>query len=106
MAGDVWTRAGSSRNRRGLMFSIREVRRATTTAVAAATLMVGLSSTSAWAQAAAEPADPNPGALTITGNIDFLNQYMFRGIRQNSTGMAIWPSFDLGLAAYSGEGGL
>jgi uncharacterized protein (TIGR02001 family) len=87
------------------MFSIRGVRRVTT-AVAAATLMVGLSGTHAWAQAAAEPADPNPGALTITGNIDFLNQYMFRGIRQNSTGMAIWPSFDLGIAAYSGEGGL
>jgi uncharacterized protein (TIGR02001 family) len=87
------------------MFSIRGVRRATTV-VAAATLMLGLSGTRAWAQAAAEPADPNPGALTITGNFDFLNQYMFRGIRQNSTGMAMWPSFDLGIAAYSGEGGL
>jgi hypothetical protein len=85
------------------MFSIRGVQRATTV-VAAATLMVGLSASSARAQA--EPADPNPGALTITGNIDFLNQYMFRGIRQNSTGIAIWPSFDLGIAAYSGEGGL
>ena len=84
------------------MFSIRGVRRATT-AVAAATLMVGLSGTGAWAQ---DAADPNPGALTITGNFDFLNQYMFRGIRQNSTGMAMWPSFDLGIAAYSGEGGL
>jgi uncharacterized protein (TIGR02001 family) len=83
------------------MFSIRGVRRATT-AVAAATLMLGLSGSRAWAQ----DADPNPGALTITGNIDFLNQYMFRGIRQNSTGMAIWPSFDLGIAAFSGEGGL
>jgi hypothetical protein len=86
----------------GLMFSIRGVRRVTTAAVAA-TLMVGLASTSAWAQ---DADDPNPGALTITGNIDFLNQYMYRGIRQNSTGMAIWPSFDLGLAAYSGDGGL
>ncbi len=84
------------------MFSIRGVSRATT-AVAAATLMLGLSGTRAWAQ---DATDPNPGALTITGNIDFLNQYMFRGIRQNSTGMAIWPSFDLGIAAYSGEGGL
>jgi hypothetical protein len=87
------------------MFSIRGVRRATT-AVAAATLMLGLSGTRAWAQDTAAASDPNPGAITITGNIDFLNQYMFRGIRQNSTGMAIWPSFDLGLAAYSGEGGL
>jgi hypothetical protein len=84
------------------MFSIRGVWRATT-AVAAATLMLGLSGTRASAQ---DAADPNPGGITITGNIDFLNQYMFRGIRQNSTGMAIWPSFDLGLAAYSGEGGL
>jgi uncharacterized protein (TIGR02001 family) len=86
------------------MFSIRGIRRATTV-VAAATLMLGLSGSRAWAQAAAEPPDPNPGALTITGNIDFLNQYMFRGIRQNSTGMAIWPSFDLGIQTYSGEGG-
>ena len=80
------------------MFSIRGVWRATT-AVAAATLMLGLSGSRAWAQ---DATDPNPGALTITGNIDFLNQYMFRGIRQNSTGIAIWPSFDLGIAAYSG----
>ncbi len=87
------------------MFSIRGVRRATT-AVAAATVMLGLSGTRAWAQDTAAASDPNPGAITITGNIDFLNQYMFRGIRQNSTGMAIWPSFDLGLSAYSGEGGL
>jgi hypothetical protein len=65
--------------------------------------MLGLSGSRAWAQ---DATDPNPGALTITGNIDFLNQYMFRGIRQNSTGMAIWPSFDLGIAAFSGDGGL
>src|SRR6185295_1436192 len=32
--------------------------------------------------------------------------YMFRGIRQNSTGIAIWPAMDLGIAAVSGKGGL
>jgi hypothetical protein len=64
-----------------------------------------LASTPAWAQDAA-PADPNPGAVTITGSVDFLNQYMFRGIQQNNTGFATWPAFDLGLAAYSGDGGL
>jgi uncharacterized protein (TIGR02001 family) len=68
--------------------------------VAAATVMVALAGSEARAQAA----DPNRGALTITGNIDFLNQYMFRGLRQNSTGVAIWPSFDLGIAAFSGTG--
>jgi hypothetical protein len=64
-----------------------------------------LASTPAWAQDA-PAADPNPGALTITGSIDFLNQYMFRGIRQNSTGLVTWPAVDLGIAAYSGDGGL
>ena len=54
--------------------------------------------------AAAEPAGPNPGALSLTGGVEFLNRYMFRGIRQNSTGAAIWPWADLGVALYSGEG--
>ena len=60
---------------------------------------------SAVAQAQA-PADPNPGNLSLIGNVDFTNAYMFRGIRQNSTGVAVWPSGDLGLAVYSGEGSL
>jgi hypothetical protein len=55
---------------------------------------------------AQEAKDPNPGALTLTGSIDFLNQYMFRGIRQNSSGIATWPAVDLGISAYSGDGGL
>ena len=75
--------------------------RPVTAVVAAATLMMTLTGTPAWAQP-----DPNPGALTITGNVDFLNRYMFRGLRQNSTGAAIWPSFDLGIATYSGRGSL
>ena len=72
-------------------------------AAAACTTLI-LASSPAWAQDA--PAvDPNPGAMTITGTFDFLNQYMFRGIRQNSTGIAMWPAVDLGIAAYSGDGG-
>jgi len=55
---------------------------------------------------AQEPADPNPGNVTFTGGIDFVSQYMFRGIRQNSTGIAMWPYGDIGLAVYSGDGGL
>lgn len=53
-----------------------------------------------------EPADPNPGALTLSGGIDVLNRYMFRGIRQHSTGVAIWPWADVGVALHSGNGGL
>jgi hypothetical protein len=56
--------------------------------------------------AAQEPADPNPGNITVTGGIDFLNTYMFRGIRQDDSGLITWPYADLGLAVYSGDGGL
>jgi len=79
----------------------RGVRPVTAAVVAATTLIVALAGQPAWAQA-----DPNPGAMTITGNIDLLNQYMFRGLRQNSTGMVLWPSFDLGIALHEGKGGL
>ena len=55
---------------------------------------------------AQEPSDPNPGAMTVTGGIDFLNTYMFRGIRQDDSGLITWPYADLGFSVYSGDGGL
>jgi len=85
------------------MFVIDGVRRSALAVAAAVGVMV-VTSAPAFAQEAAK--DPNPGAMTVTGTLDFLNQYMFRGIRQNSTGIAVWPAIDLGLAAYSGQGGL
>lgn len=56
--------------------------------------------------ATAQPADPNPGSMTLTGSFDGVSTYMFRGLRQNSTGIALWPVADLGIAVYSGDGGL
>jgi hypothetical protein len=87
-----------------MMFSMSTVRQ-NALALAAATCTLVLASTPARAQDAA-PADPNPGALTITGSLDVLNQYMFRGLQQNNTGVATWPAVDLGFATYSGDGGL
>jgi hypothetical protein len=66
----------------------------------------------AYAQAqqivlSAEPGDPNPGNLTITGAIDFTNNYMFRGIRQDADPQLIMqPYFDLGIALHSADSGL
>lgn len=54
----------------------------------------------------AAAADPNTGSITVTGSFDAVSTYMFRGIRQNSTGIALWPAADLGFAAYSGNGTL
>jgi hypothetical protein len=88
-----------------MMLSMSRVWKNALALVAATCTTLILASTPAMAQDA-QAADPNPGALTIAGSIDFLNQYMFRGIRQNSTGFATWPAVDLGIAAYSGDGGL
>jgi len=84
------------------MFVTYRVRRSALAVVAVAGLVL-VTSAPAFAQ---EAKDPNPGALTLTGSVDFLNQYMFRGIRQNGTGVVTWPAMDLGISAYSGEGGL
>jgi hypothetical protein len=68
----------------------------------AVALVVGLAAPAS----AQEPTDPNPGAITVAGGIDFLNTYMFRGIRQDDSGLITWPYADLGLAVYSGDGSL
>ena len=64
-------------------------------------LLLCLTASPAWAQGSA---DPNPGNLTVTGGIDFLNAYLFRGIPQDDTGVVMWPYGDLGIALHSGEG--
>jgi hypothetical protein len=51
--------------------------------------------------------DPNPGALTFTGSFDIPTLYFFRGIRQETDpAFTMWPAGDLGIALYSGDGGL
>jgi hypothetical protein len=57
---------------------------------------------------AAQSSDPNPGGMTVTGGYDFVNAYHFRGIPQDEGdfGTIMWPYADLGLALFSGDGGL
>jgi hypothetical protein len=58
----------------------------------------------AMAQAAA---DPNPGAITLTTGIDFPSVYFFRGIRQEADPkLTVFPYGDVGIALFSGDGGL
>lgn len=56
--------------------------------------------------AAQDPADPNTGAITVSGAVDFANAYMFRGIRQETDGLIMQPYLDLGINLYNGEGSL
>src|SRR5688500_6801726 len=63
--------------------------------------MLSVNAGSAWAQGS-----PNPGRITVTGGIDFVNAYYFRGIPQDESGVIMWPYGDLGFALFSGDGGL
>src|ERR1041385_2594292 len=58
------------------------------------------------ASAAAQAADPNPGNITLIGNVDFTNAYMFRGIRQDDTRVIIQPSAEMDIALQSATSGL
>ena len=59
--------------------------------MATATLIFALVAPAAGQTSTAPSADPNPGALTLTMSFDAVSTYMFRGIRQNSTGIALCP---------------
>ena len=67
-------------------------------AVAALVLGLAFGVSPAWAQ------DPPP--VIVTGGLDLVNQYNFRGIRQNTDGVSIWPYIDFGFTPYRGDGGL
>ena len=54
----------------------------------------------------AAPAAAQDPKVAVTGGLDFTNRYMFRGIRQNGSGMAIFPFVDVGIPVFSGDGGL
>ena len=62
-------------------------------------MVITLMSSTAWAQ------DPAP-VVVVTGGLDVTNQYNFRGIRQNTDGVSIWPYVDFGFTPFKGDGGL
>jgi hypothetical protein len=69
--------------------------------------IAGLSALGLFAASAAPAsAQDTPPAVVVTGGLDFVNQYNFRGIRQNSDGVSIWPYVDFGFTPFRGDGGL
>ena len=63
--------------------------------------------TFAAGSARAQDSDPNPGAITLTTGIDFPSVYFFRGIRQEGDpGLTMFPYGDVGIALFSGDGGV
>jgi hypothetical protein len=70
-----------------------------------AALVVALSFAVAAPAMAQDEPDPNPGSLTLTAAVDVVSTYMFRGIRQNFTGVAVQPFADVGVAFFTSDEG-
>ena len=66
--------------------------------------LAGVLSTLARPALAQESSSSGSEAVVFVGGIDVANQYVFRGVRQNSTGLAVWPFVDLTARVLSGEG--
>ena len=63
--------------------------------------LVGCITTRAGAQQAPTS---SPDVIAVASGFDIVNDYMFRGVRQNSTGVAMWPFVDLAVTPYSSDG--
>jgi hypothetical protein len=66
--------------------------------LSAMVLGLGLTASPAFAQ--------DPPVVVVTGGLDVVNQYNFRGIRQNSEGVSIWPYVDFGFTPFRGDAAL
>lgn len=51
-------------------------------------------------------ASPASAQVVVTGGLDVVNQYSFRGIRQNTEGVSIWPYVDFGGTLATGDAAL
>jgi hypothetical protein len=86
--------------------SVRVFGRAARVAVSALAMAVGTAGL-ASAQQAPAAADPNPGAITFTGGLDVPTKYVFRGLVQEADSkLTLFPYGDIGIALFSGEGGV
>ena len=65
-------------------------------------LFAGLAAPVQGQSAAAAPR----GTISVEAAVDVASDYVFRGVRQNSTGVATWPSATLAMTAFSSDGPL
>lgn len=78
--------------------------------IAAGALAASLASVSEPARADDTIVDAAPAAgdsiLSASVTLDYVNQYFFRGIVQETSGLIVQPGFELGFALFEGDGAL
>lgn len=52
---------------------------------------------------AAGQATANQGAVSLSGGFDFVNAYLFRGLRQDDTNIIMWPYAEASIRLHSGN---
>jgi hypothetical protein len=66
-------------------------------------LLLGVMGCAAMPASAQQPPVSDRDVVSVDAGIAAVSDYMFRGVRQNSSGVALWPFGDLSLTAYSGD---
>jgi len=56
--------------------------------------------------ARAQQTQPAGDVVSVAVNLDFRNTYMFRGVRQDDTGLITWPLAEVGVRLHGGDSGL
>lgn len=64
-------------------------------------VVVAVQASSAAAQGTSSP---NGGNITLSAAFDITNAYLFRGLRQDDTGLIMWPTADAGIRLFDTTG--
>jgi len=74
------------------------------TAVRTAMAVLALVAVQAPSAAAQGTSSPNGGNIALSASFDITNAYLFRGLRQDDTGLIMWPAADVGVRLFDAAG--
>jgi len=74
------------------------------TSVRTAMAVLALVAVHASSAAAQGTSSPNGGNIALSASFDITNAYFFRGLRQDDTGLIMWPAADVGVRLFDAAG--
>jgi len=74
------------------------------TAVRTAMAVLALVAVHAPSALAQGTSSPNGGNIALSASFDITNAYLFRGLRQDDTGLIMWPAADVGVRLFEAAG--
>jgi hypothetical protein len=74
------------------------------TAVRTAMALLALVAVHPSSAGAQGTSSPNGGNIALSASFDITNAYLFRGLRQDDTGLIMWPAADVGVRLFDAAG--